>query len=109
MARRSTRMSKAEETFVTLRELSISRGAIFRWFMLRRSYDAVSPPRNGQDRFGWKMTIGNMLRTWLNQGLVRKMQPGFYQFTKRGLTADTTAYSMSSHTSKKFRPISLVK
>ncbi len=85
----------AVEVFITIRELSKPRSNMFRWYQLRDAYAAISPPSwRGQQRSGWKMSLGNIIRALLWNGLVVKVDKGLYRITRYGMSSNLKGVKM---------------
>lgn len=76
-------MYVAEEVFITLRELSKSRGYTFRWSQARMAYSSIYGKkswRHHSDKSGFNMTLGNMLRAQIQGGVIARLSRGLYVF-----------------------------
>lgn len=93
----ASKMNLSQETFIALRDLSISRGTMFRWYQLRDCFAAINPAKGKHTaETSWKMTLGNMLRGWLASGVILKIEKGLYKFSHLGMNTNLVGIRLYS-------------
>jgi hypothetical protein len=73
-------LNQAQETWITLRELSRKDGFVFTWSDVRDTYDAISPTSYWQKGAGRNSTLGNLIRAALKDRTVKRIARGTYVF-----------------------------